>query len=67
MPDHLLHLLAELTAIVGAGAVIAYLGQRLFGIVPLVGFLLTGVVIGPHALGLVTPSTRAAWRRSAAR
>jgi CPA2 family monovalent cation:H+ antiporter-2 len=54
MPDHLLHLLAELTAIVGAGAVIAYLGQRLFGIVPLVGFLLTGVVIGPHALGLVT-------------
>ncbi len=53
MPDHILHLLTELTALVGASAVIAYLGQRFFRVVPLVGFLLTGVVIGPHALGLV--------------
>lgn len=53
MPDHLIHLLAELTALVGASAAIAYVGQRFFGAVPLVGFLLTGVVIGPHALGLV--------------
>jgi len=53
MPDHLLHLLSELTALVGTSAVIAYVGQRFFGAVPLVGFLLTGVLIGPHSLGLV--------------
>jgi len=53
MPDHVLHLLAELTALVGASALIAYLGQRFFRVVPLVGFLAAGVVIGPHALGLV--------------
>ena len=54
MPDHVLHLLAELTALVGASATIAYLGSRFLRVVPLVGFLITGVVIGPHALGLVT-------------
>jgi CPA2 family monovalent cation:H+ antiporter-2 len=53
VPDHILHLLTELSALVGASAVIAYVGQRFFRVVPLVGFLLTGVVIGPHALGLV--------------
>jgi CPA2 family monovalent cation:H+ antiporter-2 len=49
----MLELLAELSLLVGASALIAYLGQRFFGIVPLVGFLLTGVLIGPNALGLV--------------
>jgi CPA2 family monovalent cation:H+ antiporter-2 len=53
MPDHVLHLLAELSALVGVSALIAYVGQRFFRVVPLVGFLITGVVIGPHALGLV--------------
>ena len=54
MPDHILHLLTELTALVGASAAIAYIGQRFLRLVPLVGFLITGVVIGPHALGLVS-------------
>lgn len=49
----MLNLLAELTILVGASATIAYIGQRFFGIVPLVGFLITGVAIGPNALGLV--------------
>ncbi|MCG8457662.1 MAG: cation:proton antiporter [Holophagales bacterium] len=36
-----------------AGAVIAYLCSRL-GLVPIVGFLAAGVVIGPNSLGLVS-------------
>jgi len=44
--------LPELTALVVGGAVVAYLGFRL-RLVPIVAFLLTGVVIGPNALGLV--------------
>jgi len=39
-------------AIVVAAAVIAYVSYRL-GLVPIVGFLIAGVVIGPHALRLV--------------
>jgi CPA2 family monovalent cation:H+ antiporter-2 len=54
MPEHTLHLLAELTALVGASAVVAYLGQRFLRVVPLVGFLITGVIIGPHSVGLVS-------------
>lgn len=44
--------LAEGAALVVAAALVAYLGFRL-GLVPIVGFLLAGVAIGPHALGLV--------------
>ena len=44
--------LAEAAICILAGAVIAYLCSRL-GLVPIVGFLVTGVVIGPNALGLV--------------
>ncbi|MEM7351629.1 MAG: cation:proton antiporter [Acidobacteriota bacterium] len=44
--------LAEAAICILAGAVIAYLCSRL-GLVPIVGFLATGVVIGPNALGLV--------------
>ncbi len=44
--------LAETAALVVCGAIIAYLCYRL-GLVPIVGFLVAGVVIGPHALGLV--------------
>ncbi len=47
------HFLAEATICILAGAAIAYLCSRL-GLVPIVGFLATGVVIGPNALGLVT-------------
>jgi monovalent cation:H+ antiporter-2, CPA2 family len=54
MTDPLLHLLGELTLLIGASAALAYVGQRYFRVVPLVGFLLTGVLIGPHALGLVS-------------
>lgn len=36
-----------------AGAVIAYICSRI-GLVPIVGFLAAGVLIGPNALGLVT-------------
>ena len=52
--DPLLRLLADLTLLGGLSAAVAWLGQRLFGLVPLVGFLLTGVAIGPNALGLVS-------------
>lgn len=46
------HFLTEALAILAAGAVIAYLCFRL-GLVPIVGFLVAGVLIGPNALGLV--------------
>jgi monovalent cation:H+ antiporter-2, CPA2 family len=44
--------LVEAVAIVGAAALIAYASYRI-GLVPIVGFLLAGVCIGPHALALV--------------
>ena len=44
--------LVQSAVIIVSAAVIAYLSYRL-GLVPIVGFLLAGVVIGPHALGLV--------------
>ena len=44
--------LVESVAIVVAAAAVAYLCQRL-GLVPIVGFLLAGVLIGPSGLGLV--------------
>jgi CPA2 family monovalent cation:H+ antiporter-2 len=44
--------LAEVATLIVAGAIIAYVCHR-FGLVPIVGFLLAGVVIGPNALGLV--------------
>ncbi len=44
--------LPELTALVVGAAVVAYVGFHL-RLVPIVAFLLTGVVIGPNQLGLV--------------
>ncbi len=44
--------LTEVVWLIVAGAAIAYVCNR-FGLVPIVGFLLAGVVIGPNALGLV--------------
>ncbi|MDT0632713.1 cation:proton antiporter [Rubrivirga litoralis] len=44
--------LVEVVAIVMAAAVVAYVSQRL-GLVPIVGFLLAGVLIGPSGLRLV--------------
>ena len=44
--------LFEVAAIIAAAAVIAYVSFRA-GLLPIVGFLLAGVAIGPHALGLV--------------
>jgi monovalent cation:H+ antiporter-2, CPA2 family len=44
--------LVQAVAIVGAAALVAYISQRL-GLVPIVGFLIAGIVIGPHALKLV--------------
>ena len=44
--------LTEIVVMIVAGAAIAYLSFRL-RLVPIVGFLLAGVLIGPHALGLV--------------
>ncbi len=46
------HFLREIVALLLAGAGISYLCFRL-GLVPIVGFLVAGVVIGPKALGLV--------------
>ncbi|HEX7312673.1 MAG TPA: cation:proton antiporter [Pyrinomonadaceae bacterium] len=42
----------EAAALIAAGALVAYVCQRL-RLVPIVGFLLAGVLIGPNALGLV--------------
>lgn len=44
--------LTEVVVILVAGAAIAYVCSR-FNLVPIVGFLLAGVIIGPNALGLV--------------
>ena len=44
--------LAEAAICILAGAVIAYVCSKL-GLVPIVGFLATGVLIGPNALGLI--------------
>lgn len=44
--------LTEVVVLLVAAAVVAYVCQRL-GLVPIVGFLMTGVLIGPHALELV--------------
>lgn len=44
--------LTEIVALIVAGAVIAYICFRL-RLVPIVGFLLAGVLIGPNALGLI--------------
>ncbi len=44
--------IAESVALILAAAIIAYACFRV-GLVPIVGFLVAGVVIGPHALGLV--------------
>ncbi|HEV7733891.1 MAG TPA: cation:proton antiporter [Candidatus Binatia bacterium] len=47
------HFLSEIVALLLAGAGISYVCFRL-GLVPIVGFLVAGVVIGPMALGLVS-------------
>lgn len=44
--------ITEVVAVIVAGAVIAYICFRL-KLVPIVGFLIAGVLIGPNALGLV--------------
>lgn len=44
--------LTDVCALLVVAAAVAYACHRL-GLVPLVGFLLAGVLIGPHALGLV--------------
>jgi CPA2 family monovalent cation:H+ antiporter-2 len=48
--------LAELAALFAAAVLIAYACYR-FGLVPIAGFLLAGVLIGPGALGLVSDET----------
>jgi CPA2 family monovalent cation:H+ antiporter-2 len=44
--------LGEVAALVVGGALVAYLAFRL-GLVPIVGFLLAGVLIGPNQLGII--------------
>ncbi|HIG75880.1 MAG TPA: sodium:proton exchanger, partial [Bacteroidetes bacterium] len=45
--------LSEVVYLILAAAGVAYVCQRI-GLVPIVGFLLAGVLIGPNAFGLVT-------------
>ncbi len=44
--------LAELALLLVGGTIVAFVGARL-GLVPIVGFLIAGVLIGPHALGVI--------------
>ncbi len=44
-------LFEELAILVVAGSLIAYVSARI-GTVPIVGFLVSGAVIGPNGLGL---------------
>ncbi len=44
--------LPEMAALLAVGALFGYLAQRL-GLVPIVGFLLAGVLLGPNSLGVV--------------
>ncbi|AGC45705.1 glutathione-regulated potassium-efflux system [Myxococcus stipitatus DSM 14675] len=44
--------LQEIVVLIAAGALVAYVGHR-FRLVPIVGFLLAGALIGPNSLGLV--------------
>jgi CPA2 family monovalent cation:H+ antiporter-2 len=50
--NHAPPFLAQVVALVAASALIAYICNRL-RILPIVGFLIAGVIIGPNALGLV--------------
>lgn len=54
--NHAPPFLAQVVALVAASALIAYVCSRL-RILPIVGFLIAGVVIGPNALGLVKDAT----------
>ncbi len=44
--------LAELAGLLVGGTIVAYLGARL-GLVPIVGFLIAGVLLGPSALDVI--------------
>ncbi len=44
--------LAELAGLLVGGTIVAYVGARV-GLVPIVGFLLAGVALGPSALGVI--------------
>ncbi|HVG45208.1 MAG TPA: cation:proton antiporter [Longimicrobium sp.] len=44
---------AQAATVIVAGAVVAYVGSRL-GLVTIVGFLVAGIVIGPHGLAVVS-------------
>ncbi|WP_419946181.1 cation:proton antiporter [Candidatus Poriferisodalis sp.] len=46
-------LLSELAILLVAGTLIAFVSSR-FGVVPIVGFLLAGAVIGPSGVGLIS-------------
>jgi len=44
--------LPEVAALLAVGALFGYFAQRL-GLVPIAGFLLAGVILGPNSLGVV--------------
>ena len=44
---------AEAATVIVAGALVAYVGSRL-GLVTIVGFLVAGIVVGPHGLAIVS-------------
>lgn len=52
VPEGGVPFLREMVAVFAVSAVLAYICFRL-RLVPIVGFLIAGVIIGPHALGLV--------------
>ncbi len=45
--------LADLAVLLVGGTIVAFIGARL-GLVPIVGFLIAGVLIGPNSFGVIT-------------
>ena len=55
-----LRFLRDMVVLFAFGAALTYLCQRL-RLVPIVGFLVAGVVVGPYALGLIEDQELITW------
>ncbi|MRR59013.1 MAG: sodium:proton exchanger [Deltaproteobacteria bacterium] len=55
---HEIHILTTVAGSLGAALILGYVTQRL-GVSPIVGYLLAGIVVGPHTPGFVADRTTA--------